>query len=398
MIVFLVASIWSAEASSLLSLRASRIMGGLGGGLIEALGPTVVAETFAERQLARAMVVYVAFLAAGSAVGPVIAGLVSQSLGSWRWYMRILAIAIAVNFAASLVMLPETTHDGMGVSGPIMLQDDEEADDKTHQQTVEAAGTNTQYAPEDQATCLSRIYLERSFSLKYVKSDWKGAMVRFYQPLELVLAPQVLVTTIVFGLTIGWSVVTSILVAMEYARPPMLWDSLDVGLASIAALVGLIIGLPVGGALADWLSNRSSRARRGDHDPAARLPAAMFGALVSPAGCILLGFGLQDPSRWVRMCFGWGMLSVGLTSSANVLLTYAVDCLPTRAGHIGAIVNLTKNCLAFGVSYSSVDWDEAMGPVDQYAIMGGILLAAYLLVVPLYFFSKILLKKTAPLA
>ena len=57
------------------------------------------------------MVVYVGFLAAGSSVGPIVAGAVADGLGSWQWFFRILAIAIALNLASSVAMLPETTAD-----------------------------------------------------------------------------------------------------------------------------------------------------------------------------------------------------------------------------------------------------------------------------------------------
>ncbi|KAM0208730.1 hypothetical protein ACHAQD_011481 [Fusarium lateritium] len=90
LVVFIACNIWSGEATDYYSLRDSRIVGGLAGGLVEALGPTIVAETFPSHQLGRAMVVYVGFLAAGSSVGPLVAGAVGVGLGSWRWYLRIL--------------------------------------------------------------------------------------------------------------------------------------------------------------------------------------------------------------------------------------------------------------------------------------------------------------------
>ncbi|KAB5513069.1 major facilitator superfamily domain-containing protein [Coniochaeta sp. 2T2.1] len=85
----------------------------MAGGLIEALAPTIVTETFPKRQLARAMVVYVGFLAIGAALGPIISGAIAQGLGEWRWFQRVMSIAVALNFVFSIIMLPETTHEGM---------------------------------------------------------------------------------------------------------------------------------------------------------------------------------------------------------------------------------------------------------------------------------------------
>ncbi|KIX09238.1 uncharacterized protein Z518_00317 [Rhinocladiella mackenziei CBS 650.93] len=402
--VFLASCIWSGEAGSYGSLKASRIVGGLGGGLIEALGPRIVVETFPERQLASAMVVYVGFLAAGSAVGPIVAGAVAQDLGNWRWYMRILSIAIFCNLLGAILMLPETTHEIQPNDEHIRPNKDSETpggephDDKEqNDQRIESVpGVGKETVSYFRSHSLRKEYIDKSFSTQFVSLNWRTAMLLFIQPAELFLAPQVLLAILVFGLTIGWTVVTSILTASVYAAPPLLWSALSVGLLSIAPLVGIIIGLPIGGAFADILSGIARRRSGGEHNPATRLPVAILGALVSPAGCLLIGYGLKDPaSEWFRVCAGWCMLSVGLTGSANVLLTYAVDCLPTRAGHIGVLINLTKNCLGFGVSYASITWMQTAGPVSQMATMAGILWGAYLLVIPMGLFSKTLMKKTS---
>ncbi|KAL6416055.1 hypothetical protein AUP68_00264 [Ilyonectria robusta] len=399
LVLFLATNIWSAEAPSYSSLRASRLLGGLAGGLIEALGPTIVAETFPQHQLARAMVVYVGFLAAGSALGPVVAGAVAQGVGDWRWYQRILAVAVGLNLMSSIFMLPETTHNAMGISGPVAIVEDDAKPEETSVEYAEPPGHQSEAVVEGSPTrmWLRTEWMKRSFSSHYVEMNWRDAILRTIQPLELIAAPQVLVTTFVFGLTIGWTVIISILVATVYAQPPLLWNSLNVGLLSIAPLVGLLVGLPIGGLLADFLSNRAEKSSRG-HDPATRLPSVLLGALISPTGCLVLGYGLRRPETWIQVCIGWAMLSLGLTSSANVLLTYAVDCLPSRAGHIGALVNLTKNCVAFGVSYASVSWMQSMGPVNQFAVMAGLLWLAYLFVIPVWLFSNRLARIITKLA
>ncbi|KAJ4046705.1 hypothetical protein NW761_007340 [Fusarium oxysporum] len=321
--VFLATNIWSGEAQSYQSLRSARILGGLAGGLIEALTPTILAETFPGHHLAKAMVVYVGFLAVGAALGPIISGAIAKCLGDWRWFNR-------------------------------------------------------------------REYVRRSFSLHFVELNWKAFLISFFQPLKLIVLPQVLVTVIVFGLTIGWTVIASILISLIYTQPPLIWDPLSIGLLNTGSLVGIIIGLPIGGALADMLFNRATRRSNGVTSPVTRLPALLPGALLSPAGCIVMGFALRDPDNYIVVCVGWGMLCFGLTGSANVLLTYAIDCLPTRAAHIGALANVTKNSIGFAVSYGTVDWFRKMGPVGQFSTMAGILWGSYLLVIPLWVLRRML--------
>lgn len=75
-------------------------------------------------------------------------------------------------------------------------------------------------------------------------------------PFSLILLPEVPVTTLIFGLTIGWTVLTPVLVSSLCAMPPKLWLPWQIGFLNFGALIGLLIGLPVGGVVAYLLSRR----------------------------------------------------------------------------------------------------------------------------------------------
>jgi MFS family permease len=224
---------------------------------------------------------------------------------------------------------------------------------------------------------------------------WKEMGLSLVRPLQLLMAPQVLVTVYIFGLTIGWTVIISILIAITYAQPPLLWNSRSIGLLNVGSLIGLLVGLPVGGYLADLLFIRSTKGRTQEPNPRSRLPMMLVGGIVSPLGCIILGHGLQSPIHWIVVCVGWSLLAFGLTGSANVLLTYSVNTMPSRAGDIGVLVNVMKNCLAFGVSYSAISWMNGMGPLKQFATMAGLLWLGYLLVIPVWVWSKSIVRRSA---
>ncbi|GKT93689.1 hypothetical protein Ct61P_11539 [Colletotrichum tofieldiae] len=398
LILFFVFCLWSAEASTFNDLRTSRLLGGLAGGLVEALGPSFVVESFPEHQLASAMVVYVGLLAGGSAIGPIIAGVVAEGVGDWRWYFRLLSILIFITFIGSLIMLPETRIESPK-EDQIELNLTTEDDSKVLRSSPtydEVENCNQQPAASERMS-IGKQWRLRSFSTAYIDMNWKLAAYSLVRPVRLLVAPQVLVTTLVFGLTIGWTVIVSILISVVYSPPPLLWGARDIGLLSVGSLVGLLVGLPVGGALADYLLNRASQRKSGISDPATRLPAAIIGGLISPAGCLVIGYGLQSPSKWAQVSVGYGMLTTGLTCSANILLTYAVDTMPSRASHIGVLVNLIKNSVGFGVSYAATSWMAQAGPVAQFGTMAGILWAVYMLVIPLYIFSETIIRKTSSL-
>ncbi|KXH65558.1 hypothetical protein CSAL01_02957 [Colletotrichum salicis] len=348
LVMFFVFCLWSGEASTFNDLRTSRILGGLAGGLVEALGPSFVEEAFPNNQLASAMVVYVGFLAAGSSIGPIISGVVADGTGDWRWYFRILSALIFVTFVGSLIMLPETRADSPKTTEEVELSPVTEDNPK-------GLPLSPTYAEVENAN-------QQGYSgSRELGKQWR-------------------------------------LRSFSTSPPPLLWGARDVGLLSVGPLIGLLVGLPVGGALADYLFNRATRRNGGRQDPASRLPAVIIGDLISPAGCLVIGYGLASPENWAQVSVGYGMLATGLTCSANVLLTYAVDTMPPRASHIGVLVNLIKNSVGFGASYAATSWMAQAGPVAQFGTMAGILWAVYLLVIPLYFFSDTVIRKTAALA
>ncbi|KAH6669059.1 putative MFS transporter [Halenospora varia] len=388
MTIFLMSNIWAANAQSYNSLLGSRFLGGLSGGIIEALGPFIVSECFPQHQLARAMVVYVGFLASGSAVGPILAGPIASGLHSWRWLFGISSIAIGINLITCVLMLPETTHfmedypigdsttdTPVGKNDISCLEDVNSSGDSMHAREVYS---------------LKSLWIERSFFLRlgYVKEK-ENLIKLFLAPFPLLLAPAVLAGTIIFGLLIGWTALTSIVVSNVFSAPPLSWQPWQVGLINFGPLLGLLVGLPLGGVLADSLSTTAARKAKGEHDPRSRLPAVIIGALISPAGCLVIGFSLQNHLHWIGIAIGWAMLAFGLTASANILLTYSVDCFRERAGHVGVLVNVVKNGLAFGVSFASMDWFNKVGPAAQFGTMAGMLWVGYLAIIPIYFYSPV---------
>ncbi|RYC85897.1 hypothetical protein BFJ63_vAg11206 [Fusarium oxysporum f. sp. narcissi] len=224
--VLLTLGLSSGEAQSYQSLRSARILGGLAGGLIETLTPTILAETFPRNHLAKAMVVYVGFLAVGAALGPIISGAIAKCLGEWRWLNRVMSIAVTVNLVFNILMLPETTRDVISLNEGAVLggQNEDKLPSKTEckaeENKIENVMSTAKTISSAEQVTLKREYVRRSFSLHFVELNWKAFLISFFQPLKLIVLPQVLVTVIVFGLTIGWTVIASILISLIYTQPP----------------------------------------------------------------------------------------------------------------------------------------------------------------------------------
>ena len=378
MVIFLVANIWSAVATSFSSLIASRLVAGLGGGIIESLGPPIVEELFDIHELGRAMVVYTGFLAAGSMLGPLFSGFIASGTGSWRWYIWFLVIATACNLVTSVLLLPETSY-------PVELRHDNIVESVTEDKVEDATKYGDYTRPNPTWT---EVWRKNSFFLRhpYVKHPHSWLKLIF-DPFVLLAAPGVLVLVILFGLSIALSVVQAITVSAHFGSPPLLWKPWSIGLLNVAPLVALCIGTLFGGVGADYLTNRARRLR-GEANPEARLPIMIFAGIISPVGFIIIGVGLQNNLHWISVAIGIGMSAFGITAGANVLLTYCVDVYAKYAAQISVTVNVFKNVLGFGLSYSTVVWYESSGPLRMDATMAGLVWFAYILVIPLYFYGK----------
>ncbi|KAN0101376.1 putative MFS transporter [Hyaloscypha variabilis] len=323
MVIFMAVNIWSAYCTTFTELQASRIVGGLGAGIVEALGPLIVTECFSEGHLASAMVLYSFSLGAGASIGPVIAGLVYNGLHDWPWVFKITAIIAGVNLLTAIIMLPETTTriphaETASASGA----DVEKSSAFETEHTVQATRESLQ-----ETASLRQIWIERSFfwTLPDIKAE-SNFFVLFLQPFSLLTSPAVLLTSITFGVLIAFTVMISIIYSTVLSMPPMLWTPLKVGLLNLSSIIGLMIGMPTGGILADIFYRRSARRNDGMAIRESRLKALLPGAIITPVGLVLIGVVLQKHLSWVGLAFGWLMMNIGLTAVANVMLTYSVDC------------------------------------------------------------------------
>lgn len=99
----------------------------------------------------------------------------------------------------------------------------------------------------------------------------------------------------------------------------------------------------------------------GVFEPESRLHLLIVPALFVPTGCIMFGFGAQNPMSRPILYVGYGFISVGITSVANIGMTYVMDMYFPITADVLLVVNGLKNVVAFGFSYGIVPWMNASG-------------------------------------
>jgi hypothetical protein len=126
------------------------------------------------------------------------------------------------------------------------------------------------------------------------------------RPLGLICLPPVLWAALVQSVTIGFlvAVTSNVDVAFEAAYGFQSWQ---VGLCFVAAIVGSLIAVPSGGyfgdVVADWFTKRNG----GIRDPEMRLPAILPSLITTPLALILYGVGVQRQLHWICPTIGLGL-------------------------------------------------------------------------------------------
>lgn len=75
----------------------------------------------------------------------------------------------------------------------------------------------------------------------------------------------------------------------------------------------------------------------------------------------MIGFGCEQKLHWAVIYVGFGFISVGLTGTANIGMTYVMDSCFAIAPECLLVVNGLKNVVAFGFAYGAIPWSESQG-------------------------------------
>jgi MFS family permease len=337
---------------------------------------------FPHNQLGKGMAVYVLFMSMGSSLGPAISGIIADHLHDWRWLFKITSILLGANLLCCLALLPETHHGQhdprQEIQSPEQGKSDEESDPCEAVEHVDEV-------PRRQS--LFRLWFERSFYFPRSVRGYKPYFQFLLDLLLLLIAPEIIVTILMWACTISWVLVASIMSSIFFSGPPFFWGSQEIGLLNLGPFVGLALGFPLGGPAADKIIHYFAKMKE-DTDPRGRLVLLLIGAIISPPGCLLMGLSLQNQWHWMGFAAGWGMLAFGITSSCSILLTYSVDRFKQKAGHVGLVVQMITYLLSFAMTYCTVGWYSAQGALKQFGTMAGILWVCYLLGFCLYFIPR----------
>ncbi|KAH8691667.1 major facilitator superfamily domain-containing protein [Talaromyces proteolyticus] len=371
-----IAALWASLSPTFGSLQAATVVGAFGGGASEALSAAIIKDIYFLHERGEKMGYYIFSIASGSSIGPLCGGYIIQKLG-WAWAKWVSTIALGVNLLLFVFLLPETRF-----ARSLQISDPEPKD-------VEAAAQR----PFGTAAC-SKSYLS-------MLNPWPGLSKDSYlelliRPLPLIAYPACLYSTLVSP-TVMINVLSSVLLI----PPPYNFSIGAVGLLNIPGLstylhskskprciltlriVGQAIGAVIGGVCMDKWSAYRARRSGGLFTPESRLSLIFIPSAVVFAGIVLFGFAAQQQMHWAVIFVAYGFISLGLTSSVSMSMTYVIDTYFPVAAECLEVINGLKNVVAFGFIHATIPWSSAQGYAKMFGTLAGLFVAITLLTVPL---------------
>jgi hypothetical protein len=128
----------------------------------------------------------------------------------------------------------------------------------------------------------------------------------FIRPIGLILIPPVLWASLVMAVTIGFLVAVTSNVApafqATYGMQP--WQC---GLCNIAAVIGSLLGIWVGGGFSDRVADFFTKRNGGIREPEFRLPAMVVACITGPLALVFYGVGINNNLHWILPTIGLGL-------------------------------------------------------------------------------------------
>jgi len=352
---------------------------------------TTIADLYFVHQRGLRLAMWGLCLSVGVGGGGIISGYIIQDLG-WNWTYGICAVLYGVFIPALFFFCPETayrrdalfntdqgTEDRAGHLEEIKIAEFSEKDE--HVETVEPVGNGAIEWSEPRNTYWHdlKIFHGRQSDDPY----WK-VLVR---PLMMLLFPQVLFSFFAYGLTTSWLIVVGSILAQVFTARPYNFSVSAVGLVSVSALIGAILGAFVTGPFADWVVKFMARRNGGIYEPEFRLVLIVVTLILGGMSFFGFGWSLEVHDPWIAPVIFYGIqyFSVGFMTIA--VYGYLTDCHRDKAPEAFAAINL-RNIYSFGMNYFIASWISTQGPKQVFCIVGGVHVFICVCALPMYIFGK----------
>lgn len=396
------ASIWGAVTKEYHSFLASRIVGAIGMAPYEILVQATIGDLYFVHQRAKRLAVWNLFLLGGIAGASFIAGYIIEDLG-YRWTFGICAVLFGVFGIGIIFFVPETSFNRADMvrrererdqverrleDSAVVSSHADPASEKP-EPAIQSEFTATTYSEknhhpspvDEKQSYLSSL---RIYTGTYSDAPFWKILLR---PFVMLFYPAVIWAFLIYGTTLTWIVVFSVVNGVIFYAPPYNFSVSQVGLTGLSPFVLTIIGECISGPANDWICVQLTKRNKGVYEPEYRLVLMTVVAILGTVGFYGFGASIHYQTHWTGPVLTYGLANMSLAFAGTCVFGYVLDSYPHLAEEAFVAIN-TRNFLTFGLTYFVNDWLAKDGPLKVFNVLGSCFLAVCALTIPLWVFGK----------
>lgn len=345
-VVMFVVSIWGGVAESYPSFLGSRILGAFGMAPYEVLVQATISDLYFVHERATRLAAWNLFLLCGIAGAGFISGYIIEDLG-YHWTFWMCAILFGIFGVGILFYVPETTYMRPLVVADVLaktgIQDQERGapeesfDEKggihvEHRELSSKITGNGSSPHTSSDTKISYMQSMRLYTGRY--SDAKIWKI-FTRPFIIFFYPCVLWGFLIYGTTLTWIVVFSVVNGVLFTAPPYNFSVGQTGLTSLSPFILCIIGEAIAGPLNDYLCVRLARRNGGVYEPEFRLVLMVVVVVLGVVGFYGFGATFHYQTHWFGPVATYGLANMSLAFASTCVFGYVLvsSLLQYRNGH-----------------------------------------------------------------
>ncbi|OQV05138.1 hypothetical protein CLAIMM_09924 [Cladophialophora immunda] len=392
-------SVWGAKAGNYSSFLASRVISGVGMAPYEVLVQCTIGDLFFVHERATRIAVWNLFLLTGISGGALVAGYIIEYDG-YEWTFGVCAIMFGVLMFAVFFFVPETTYrrdavvvvpvaDTVGTDPEkpgaqhvhMKLGHEHDISQAQGEKDKHLSYTVTRGSAEPKMTFWQSL---RIFTGRY---SYAPIYKIFTRPVLLFFYPAVFWGFLMYGTTLTWIVVFSVVNGVIFVAPPYNFSVSQVGLISLSPFILTLIGEVISGPLNDAICLYLTKKNKGIYEPEFRLVLIIVVIILGTVGFFGFGATVHYQTHWLGPVLTFGFANMSLAFASTCVFGYVIDSYPKLNEEAFVAIN-ARNLLTFGLTYFVNNWLAQDGPLEVFCILGGLFLFVCLLTIPLWIFGK----------
>ncbi|KZZ96798.1 Major facilitator superfamily domain, general substrate transporter [Moelleriella libera RCEF 2490] len=282
---YLIFLVPQAVAKNIATVIVFRFLDGFTGSTFLAVAGGTVGDLFARNELQAPMALFSVSPFIGPSMGPLFGGFINYNV-DWRWTYYVLLIWSGVVWFAVVFLVPETYH-------PILLRN------KARRLRKET-GDDRWLAPTEK--------VKKSVSQAVGRSLLRPFQLLFFEPMCLNLC---LFSAILLGILYLFFGAFPLVFGNNHG-----FNAWQIGLSFLGIFAGMVIGVctdPLWHSIRDKLVRKleAETGVKGASEPEFRLPPAIMGSFLVPAGIFMFGWSTYPWVHWIVPIIGSCLFAIG---------------------------------------------------------------------------------------